>query len=55
MTVDGKPIKAVAQPTKQGWVDVFDRVTVKPVWPIRNVQLRKARCLANGIRRHSRS
>ena len=29
-----KPIKAIAQPTKQGWVYVFDRVTGQPVWPI---------------------
>ncbi len=34
ITVDGKPIKAVAQPTKQGFLYVFDRVTGKPVWPI---------------------
>ena len=34
ITVDGKLIKAVAQPTKQGWVYVFDRVTGEPVWPI---------------------
>ena len=34
LVVDGKPIKAVAQPTKQGWVYVFDRVTGVPVWPI---------------------
>ena len=34
ITVDGKPIKAVAQPTKQGWLYVFDRVTGQPVWPI---------------------
>ena len=34
ITVDGKPIKAVAQPTKQGWVYVFDRQTGEPVWPI---------------------
>jgi quinoprotein glucose dehydrogenase len=34
ITVDGKLIKAVAQPTKQGWVYVFDRVTGRPVWPI---------------------
>ncbi len=33
ITVDGKPIKAVAQPTKQGWVYVFDRITGQPVWP----------------------
>jgi quinoprotein glucose dehydrogenase len=32
--VDGRPIKAVAQITKQAWVYVFDRVTGKPVWPI---------------------
>ncbi len=34
VTVDGKPIKAVAQVTKQAFVYVFDRVTGKPVWPI---------------------
>lgn len=34
ITVDGTRIKAVAQPTKQGWVYVFDRLTGKPVWPI---------------------
>jgi quinoprotein glucose dehydrogenase len=34
ITVEGKPIKAVAQVTKQAFVYVFDRVTGKPVWPI---------------------
>jgi quinoprotein glucose dehydrogenase len=34
ITVDGKPVKAVAQPTKQGFLYVFDRITGKPVWPI---------------------
>ena len=34
ITVDGKPIKAVAQPSKQGFLYVFDRVTGKPVWSI---------------------
>jgi quinoprotein glucose dehydrogenase len=34
IVVDGKPIKAVAQATKQGLLYVFDRVTGKPVWPI---------------------
>jgi quinoprotein glucose dehydrogenase len=34
LTVDGKVIKAIAQPTKQGWVYVFDRATGRPVWPI---------------------
>jgi quinoprotein glucose dehydrogenase len=32
--VDGKPIKAVAAPTKQGILYVFDRITGKPVWPM---------------------
>jgi quinoprotein glucose dehydrogenase len=34
ITVDGKPVKAVAQPTKQGFLYVFDRVSGKPIWPI---------------------
>lgn len=34
ITVNGKRIKAVAQPTKQGYLFVFDRITGKPVWPI---------------------
>jgi quinoprotein glucose dehydrogenase len=34
ITVNGKPIRAIAQPTKQNWVYVFDRVTGQPVWPI---------------------
>jgi quinoprotein glucose dehydrogenase len=31
---DGKIIKAVAQPTKQAFLYVFDRVTGQPLWPI---------------------
>jgi quinoprotein glucose dehydrogenase len=34
INVNGKPIKAVAQATKQGMLYVFDRVTGQPVWPI---------------------
>jgi quinoprotein glucose dehydrogenase len=32
--VDGRPIKAVVQVTKQAYAYVFDRVTGKPLWPI---------------------
>ncbi len=32
--VAGKPVKAVAVPSKQGFLYVFDRVTGKPVWPM---------------------
>ena len=34
ITVDGHKTKAVAQPSKQGFLYVLDRVTGKPVWPI---------------------
>ena len=34
ITVNGRQIKAVAQPTKQANLYVFDRVTGQPVWPI---------------------
>jgi len=34
LVVDGRPIKAVGQPTKQGWIYTFDRNTGMPVWPI---------------------
>ena len=34
ITVNGKPIRAVAQATKQSYLFVFDRVTGAPVWPI---------------------
>ncbi len=34
VNVNGRPMKVVAQPTKQGFLYVFDRVTGQPVWPI---------------------
>jgi quinoprotein glucose dehydrogenase len=34
ITVNGRAIKAVAVPTKQNYLYVFDRVTGQPVWPI---------------------
>ena len=34
ITVNGRAIKAVAQPSKQGFLYVFDRLTGQPVWPI---------------------
>ncbi len=33
-TVDGRPRKLVAQPTKQSYLYVFDRITGEPIWPI---------------------
>jgi quinoprotein glucose dehydrogenase len=34
INVGGRAIKAVAVPSKEGWLYVFDRVTGQPVWPI---------------------
>ena len=34
VAIDGKPMKIVAVPSKQGFVYVFDRRTGHPVWPI---------------------
>jgi glucose dehydrogenase len=34
MKKDGKTIEALAQPTKQGWLYVFDRATGKPLFPV---------------------
>ncbi len=34
ITVDGKPVKALAQPGKQSFLYVLDRATGRPVWPI---------------------
>jgi quinoprotein glucose dehydrogenase len=34
ITVNGRTVKALAQPTKEAFLFVFDRVTGKPIWPI---------------------
>jgi quinoprotein glucose dehydrogenase len=34
INVNGQPIKAVALPSKEAFLYVFDRITGKPVWPI---------------------
>ena len=41
VNVDGQPRKIVAQPTKQGILYVFDRVTGKPVWPMPETPVEK--------------
>jgi quinoprotein glucose dehydrogenase len=41
ITVNGRSIKAVAQPTKQGILYVLDRVTGKPVWPFEEKPVEK--------------
>ncbi len=34
LVVEGRPVQALIQPTKQSWLYVFDRVTGEPIWPI---------------------
>jgi quinoprotein glucose dehydrogenase len=34
ITINGRTVKALAQPTKQGILYTFDRVTGQPIWPI---------------------
>jgi quinoprotein glucose dehydrogenase len=34
VTINGRTVKVVAQPTKQAFLYVFDRVTGQPIWPI---------------------
>jgi quinoprotein glucose dehydrogenase len=34
VTIDGKPRKVVAVPSKQAYLYVFDRITGEPIWPI---------------------
>jgi quinoprotein glucose dehydrogenase len=34
ITVNGRTVKAVAQPTKQAFLYVFDRMTGQPIWPM---------------------
>ena len=41
IVVDGKPIKAIAQLSKQGFVYVLDRTNGKPVWPIPETPVEK--------------
>ena len=41
ITVNGKPVKSVAVPTKQGFLYTFDRITGKPVWPIEEKPVEK--------------
>ena len=41
--VNGRPVKAVAQPTKQAFLYVFNRETGEPIWPIEERPVREGR------------
>ena len=44
VTIDGRLRKLVAQPTKQSFLYVFDRVTGEPIWPIVETAGAAGRC-----------
>jgi len=48
IVVNGKPIKAIAQPTKQAWLYVFDRVTARPCGRSRSDRFRRVTCPESG-------
>jgi quinoprotein glucose dehydrogenase len=41
ITVNGRVVKAVAQPTKQAFLYVFDRTNGQPIWPIEERSVEK--------------
>ena len=55
ITVNGRAIKAVAMPSKQSFLYVFDRVTGSRCGRSRSVPCRRATCRASGHRRRSRT
>ena len=55
ITVDGRAIKALAQPSKQGFLYTFDRMTVRPCGRLKSGRCRKATCREKRIRPRSRS
>ena len=55
ITVNGQTVKAVAQPTKQSFLYVFDRITGQPIWPIEERPVEQATCRANNPVPRSRS
>ncbi len=50
ITVNGRPVKALAQPTKQSMLYVFNRVRGSPSGQSKRSLFHKATCQANGIR-----
>ena len=54
VVVGGRRVKAVAQPTKQVFLYVFDRETGEPIWPIEERPVESGDVPASGTRRRSR-
>ena len=55
ITVDGRAVKAVALPTKEGYLYVFDRITGQPVWPIPERPVPQTTCRVRRPPQRSRS
>jgi quinoprotein glucose dehydrogenase len=55
VTLDGSRASSVAQPSKQSFLYVFDRVTGEPIWPIVETPVPPGDVPASGTRPRSRS
>ena len=54
MRVDGRAVKAIAQPTKQAMLFVFNRETGEPIWPIEERPVPRPTCRRSARARRSR-
>jgi glucose dehydrogenase len=55
VTVNGEPVPAIVQTTKQSNVYAFNRVTGEPIWPIEERPVPQGTCPGSGTRRRSPS
>jgi len=53
LTVDGRPVKAVVQVTKQAFAYAFDRVSGKPIGRLKSVRSRRRTRRESGLPRRS--
>ena len=53
ITINGRTVKALAQPTKQAFLYVFNRATGKPIWPIVEKAGAAGRCAGRMVFAHA--
>ena len=53
ITINGRTVKAVAQPTKQAFLYVFNRETGEPIWPIEERPVPQGRCSGRMVFAHA--
>ena len=53
ITMNGQTVKAVAQPTKQAFLYVFNRITGEPIWPIEERPVEQSDCSGREDQSHA--